>query len=146
MPGLSPEYAVERARAELGLDSSVPAHVHHVRCLDQSGADYFLVTLGTETATVGIVTLDAHTGELQGSASLPGLHGHLEVDEERARALAGGATSAELVWKPSAASLSPLYPLWEVRTEEGLVYVDQQGHVWTSLPEAGRGGAPRHRR
>jgi hypothetical protein len=142
MPGLPLEYAVKRARAALGLDPLVPAHAHHVRRLDRPGADYFLVTLGAETATVGIVTLDARTGELQGSASLPGLHGHFAVDEEQARAAAGGGTSAELVWCPSAASLSPLYPVWEVQTGEGLVYVDQQGNVWTSLPEAGRGGAP----
>lgn len=142
MTNVLPEDAIERARAALGLDPSVPAHARRVRRLDRPGTDYFLVTLGAETATVGIVTLDAYTGELQGSVSLPGVRGHFAVDEEQARAVAGGGASAELVWKPSAASLSPLYPVWEVRTEEGFVYVDQQGNVWTSLPEGGRGGAP----
>jgi hypothetical protein len=143
VPSLPLKDAEDRARAALGLNPSVSARARYVRRLDQRGADYFLVTLGAETATVGIVILDARTGELQNSVTLPGLRGHFEINEEQARKKAGGGTSAELVWRPSAASLSPLYPVWEVRKEEGFVYVDQKGSVWTSLQEAGRGGAPR---
>lgn len=131
---------MERARAALGLDRSVPARARLVRRLDRPGADYFLVTLGTEEACVGVVTLDARTGETRSSASLPGVRPCLGVDEEKARAIAGGLASAELVWKPSAASRSPLYPVWQVPTANGPVYVDQQGRLWSDLAAATQKG------
>ena len=61
---------------------------------------------------------------------------------EDARARAGRAGAAvRLVWRPSRASRSPLYPIWEVKAGSDLVYVDMTGRVWQDLEAGGRGGS-----
>ena len=44
--------------------------------------------------------------------------------------------SAELVWQPCQASLSPLYPLWRVSGATRSVFVDQQERCWVRLSAA----------
>lgn len=97
---------------------------------------YYLVVLGEERAPVAVGTVNRATGDVGSSARLAGLGPHLEVDAALARTLAGAPEKAraELVWRPSAASRSPLYPVWEVELPSGPVYVDQAGSVRHDLP------------
>jgi hypothetical protein len=44
--------------------------------------------------------------------------------------------SAQLVWQPCHASLSPLYPFWRVTGPHGTRFVDQQERCWNRLPDA----------
>jgi hypothetical protein len=123
-------------RAAVGVVSGVAGRAWPVRRLDRSGETYYLVVLGEERASVAVGTVDAATGEVGSSARLPGHGPHLEVDEVRARALAsaGETAGAELVWRPSAVSKSPLYPVWEVTLPSGTAYVDQAGSVRRDPP------------
>ena len=86
--------------------------------------------------------MDAVGGEVLSHASLPGSGPHLAVTALEARQQAGvtGIGTARLVWCPCRASFSILFPLWEVPTARGLVYIDQQGHLWTKLEAGGPGG------
>lgn len=65
----------------------------------------------------------------------------MSADRARALAGAGPADDAELVWMPSQASRSPLYPLWRVRAAGAWRYVRQQGQVFDTLAPAGPGGS-----
>jgi hypothetical protein len=97
---------------------------------------YYLVVLGDDGAAVAVGTVSAVTGDVGSSAHLPGRGPHIEIDAVRARALAGAGEKAvaELVWRPSLVSKSPLYPVWEVALPSGPVYVDQTGSVRRDPP------------
>ena len=118
-------------RAAVGAASGVAGRAWPVRRLDRPGETYYLVVLGDEGASVAVGTVNAETGDVSSSAHLPGRGPHLEVDAVRARALtnAGETAAAELVWRPSLVSKSPLYPVWEVALPSGPAYVDQAGSV-----------------
>jgi streptogramin lyase len=90
---------------------------------------------------VGIAAVDAASGDVTESASLPGTEPHELLDAAAALERSGLSPDrrAQLVWRPSAASRSPLYPLWQIGDGGETVYVDQQGRVWSSLDER-RGG------
>jgi hypothetical protein len=128
---LSADDAVARVRAAVSAADGVAGHAWPVRRLDRPGETYYLVVLGDEHASVAVGTVSAATGEVGSSAHLPGAGAHLAIDAERAKALAGAdeAARAELVWRPSLVSKSPLYPVWEVTLPTGAVYVDQAGSV-----------------
>ncbi len=140
--GVSGETAVERARAVLALSDRVPGHARYVERMDLPGIGYYLVVLGEESAAVGVAAVDGMTGEVISYASAAGARPHLPVNAARASELAGAAPVAapRLVWCPCRASQSMLSPIWEIRTTDGLIYVDQQGQVWTQLEPAGPGG------
>jgi hypothetical protein len=139
MAGLSAGDAVATARRELGLDDNVPGRAWPVRRLDRPGDVYYLVVFGDDNAAVAVAAVGAQSGEMRNSARVQGVRPHLTVDDARAAELAGAGAGAriELVWRPSPASRSPLYPLWLVQTGRGEVYVDQQGALWSEL-EPGR--------
>jgi hypothetical protein len=132
---LAPEEAVSRAREAAGVEEGVPGRAFHVRRLDRMGDAYYLVVFGEEGAAVAVATVGAASGEVGSSAELHGTGPHLEVDEARARELAGGGDDAatELVWRPSVVTKSALYPVWQVWLPDGLVYVSQSGEVTTEL-------------
>ncbi len=142
MSDLSPEEAITRARAATGVQQAVPARAWRVRRLDRTNDSYYLVVFGEDDAAVAVAAVGAAQGEIRSSASLPGHGPHLNVSMQEAakRAGLGDAAQTELVWQPSAASRSPFYPVWEVRTPDRVVYVDQQGSVWPDLHAAGPGG------
>lgn len=139
--GISENEAARRARAALELPEGTPARALRVRRLDQESADYYLVLLGDEHRPVGVVTVDIGRGDVGSRARLAGGGPHLSVEEAAARRLAGAAKSAaaQLVWQPSAASRSPLYPFWAIQDDSGESYVDQQGNVLRSLRSKGSG-------
>jgi hypothetical protein len=133
---VSDQDAVARVRAAVGASESVEGRAWRVRRLDRPGESYYLVVLGAEDASVAVGTVDATTGEVGSWARLEGCGTHLTVDGARARALAGAdeRADAELVWRPSPVTKSPLYPVWEVVLPSRLAYVDQAGTVRPDPP------------
>lgn len=126
--------AVAQTRRLLALPPSDEGSAWHVRRLDGQGA-YFLVHVAGRVAC-----LDAASGELLASAS--SARAPIAVTRETALSLAegGGPASAELVWKPCAATLSMFDPLWSVVRDGSAVFVDQRGKTWSSLQPKGPGG------
>jgi hypothetical protein len=130
---LSPAQAIERTRSLINLKGEGGA-AHFVRRLDADQSAYYLVVFTTH-----LVCIDAYSGELLSSAATGS--SPLRVSADQARQLAGRADArAELVWAPSAASLSMLDPVWSISTTSGAQYVDQRGRLWDSLPMKRPGG------
>ncbi len=142
MGEITSEEAIDRVREGLGVPPDVPGRAWHVRLLQRPGEAYWLVVLGRVDASVGVACVDPVTGEVWTSAELPGRAGHVTVDAAQAKSLAapGAPAEAEMVWMPCAASRSPLYPLWEIKTSDAVRYVDQQGRVWPDLRPGRPGG------
>ena len=91
--------------------------------------------------TLAVAAVAATDGDVRTSALLEGRGPHLTMPERGARALSNleEPVTAELVWKPCHASLSSLYPIWELRGGSRTRYVDQAGHVYDELVPAGPG-------
>ena len=135
MNELTDAEAISRARAITGSSLTGPAHAWRVERLDGAGEVYFLVILGNSSSPSGVCALDAHTGQELSSARLKGNRPHLTVDAAAALKIAniaGGHT--RLVWCPCQASMSPLYPFWEIVGSQQTAFVDQQGKRWDHLP------------
>lgn len=143
MTDISDGQAIDLARRSLGLDLTVPARVFEVTRLDQTERSYFLVIFGEEGASVAISAVDIKCADIQTSAVLNGERPHLAITSDAAvRVVAStSATQTDLVWQPCEASLSPLYPLWRVRSANSTSYVDLNGKIWRSLRAVGPGGA-----
>jgi len=141
-PDVAETDAIARAREQLELSDGTPARAFLVRRIDPPGGAYYLAVLGDPSAAIGIAAVDASSGEVTQWATLPGAGSYPLLDREAAirRAGASSASRAELVWRSSPASRSPLYPLWEIDTGDEVVYVDHAGRVWTSLEAGARGG------
>jgi hypothetical protein len=141
-PDIGETEAIARALERLALSDATPARAVLVSRLEPPGGAYYLVVLGDPSAAFGIAAVDASSGEVMQSADLPGAAPHPVLGREDAigRAGASSARRAELVWRSSPASRSPLYPLWQIDTGDKVVYVDHAGRVWSSL-EAGARGA-----
>ena len=137
MVELSANEAIARARKLLDIRSQVTARAFRTRRLDQPQGAYYLVLFGEDDATTAVATIDAVSGEAMSSAKLPGRGPHLCINQAQAIDLAGKGKDvhAEMVWKPSRATRSPLYPLWEVHDGTESVFVDQQGSLWQELDQ-----------
>jgi hypothetical protein len=137
----TPEDALSVARVAVGEDPAAPGRAWRVRRLDQPDRPYYLVVIGEQSAATAVAAVDAVSGETLSWATLPGQGPHLIVDAQAAvaRAGLGPAASAELVWQPSVLSRSPSYPFWQVREKGHVVYVDQNGCVWSDVEPAGHG-------
>lgn len=142
MPHLSKREAIDLARGRLGLKPGIRASVFPVLRTDSPDGVYYLLVFGEPEAAVGVAAVDVATGDVTTWATLPGTAPHKLIDAETASRRAGlrGKSRAQLVWKSSPGSRSPLYPLWQISTDEKTVYVDQQGMVWSSLEPPTRGG------
>jgi hypothetical protein len=129
--------AVVRALEWMGLPPTHSAAVHRVHRLDAPSSAYYLVQAGDR-----LVSLDEKTGEVLSSAR--GLRTSVVLEPTAALACGGlgSTTQIRLVWKPCAATLSMLDPVWEIRTDEHIVYVDQRGRHWETLPLKQPGGGP----
>ena len=139
---VSRDTAIERARVALGLDVRVPARAYYVERADRPGTPYYLVGFGDENRALGVAAVDGSTGEVSSCASVAGTEPHLPVTAARASELAGAAPidPPRLVWRPCRASQSMLSPIWEIRTANGVVFIDQQSRKWTQLEPAAPGG------
>jgi hypothetical protein len=129
------EKALEIARAATGVAPAVEGRALRVRRLDRPG-EYYLVVLDGEA----VAAVDVDRGETLSWAATERRHLAVEEDDARRLAAAGPTAQAELVWRSSAESRSPLYPIWAVSLGDSTVYVDQEGGVWQELRPAGRGG------
>ena len=136
MTSVSEDNAVARVRAAVDAPNGTADRAWPVRRLDRRGETYYLVVLGDADSSFAVGTVNPATGDVGSSARLSGGSPHLEVDAAQARALAGAGETAgaELVWRPSPMSKSPLYPFWEVELPDGPVYVDQAGSVRPGPP------------
>jgi len=130
------EEAVAQARRLLALPPSEEGKAWRVRRVDGQGA-HFLVHTGGQVACV-----DSASGALLTSAAAA--RPPVAITRETALALAalGDGASAELVWAPCAATLSMFDPLWSVALGDRVVFVDQRGKVWPTLPPKRPGGGP----
>jgi hypothetical protein len=142
VPKISDDEAREIARSHLGLPRHIPAGSWLVYRLDRLGEAYYLVLLGESTSSVGVATIDADSGSVLSSASLPGTQPIQFFDSSSALEAADlpPDTPRRLVWKPFRGSRSMSDPFWELRGSDALVYVDQRGRVWRSLERGIRGG------
>jgi len=124
------------ARRLLALPPSEEGNAWRVRRLDGGGA-YYLVHVADRIACI-----DADRSALLASATA--VHAPVAVSREAAvaRAGRGDAASAELVWKPSAATLSMFDPVWLIIGDDAVVFVDQRGKVWSALTPKRPGGGP----
>jgi hypothetical protein len=141
-PDIGETEAIARALEQLELSETTPARAALVSRRDPPGGAYYLVVLGDPSAALGIAAVDASSGEVTEWATLPGAGLHPVLDRNAAieRTGASSALRAELVWRSSPASRSPLYPLWEIDKGAEVVYVDHAGRVWPSLEPGARGG------
>jgi hypothetical protein len=136
---ISKEQAIKVAAAgaqTLGL----PAAAHLVERLDGQHP-YFLVHFGEPRGPGAAVMVDAVDGSVMARVAVECVERPWLMEEERAAEIAGCAPpwKARLVWKPSQATRSPFYPLWEVASATGRVWVDQSGRVSRDLSPAGPG-------
>jgi len=124
----------------LGLDSQSRVSSHRVEPLG-GGTPYYLVLAGTQEAPVAAAVVDARSAEIGISAKLSGATWPWLLSEDAAIARAGLAppVRTRLVWAPCTASLSPLYPLWEVSNGAERIFVDNSGRRWPVLTRAGPG-------
>lgn len=136
---ISEERAV-RAAADAAQVPGLPAAAHFVERLDGQHP-YFLVHFGDLGGLGAAVMVDAIDGSVMARAGVERVEQPWLIKEERAVEIAGCVqpVEARLVWKPSRATRSPFYPLWEVSTASGRVWVDQSGRVWRELTPAGPG-------
>ena len=137
---MTSDEAIARARDALADDAGVATAVL-VERLD-GRPPYWLVTIDDEQRTLAVAAI-GQDGEIVGAGrpSAPGRH--LATDAARARHLAGAASDAgvRLVWFASRASMSPLFPLWQVdRSDGSQAWVSSDGRVFDKRPQSGRGG------
>jgi hypothetical protein len=59
----------------------------------------------------------------------------LDRDAEYVLVQLGHPGKPEWVWRPSAYSRSPLYPMLHITTETGELFVDLAGAVYDTLPD-----------
>jgi hypothetical protein len=132
--------ATKLAAAVAHERGSAAAATHLVERLDK-GAPYFLVIFGKPDSPGTVVAVDALNGAILSSAQIERVKSPWLLEKAEAVKLAGGdqPLAARLAWAPSRASLSPFYPLWELTSESGRVYVDHSGKLWHDLPPAGPG-------
>lgn len=138
---LSETAATQIARTYAHTDAALPASAYHVRRVD-GGHDYYLVVCGEGENAQAEVTIDAETGKVLSVARLSGSGSTIRIDAATAIAHTGLGfnATADLVWCPCHASMSPLYPLWEVQDGGRTMFVDQAGAVWQELLPGGPGG------
>lgn len=131
--------AIQIVQEALELDS--PGRASKVQYLDGRRGYYYLVVLGDDEHSLAVAVVEASDGVVNTAARLPGENPHPQVGKTDAVSLSGlgEVNSVELVWKPCAASLSKLYPLWEVKNSTDTRYVDHAGNVHRKLTPAGPG-------
>ena len=123
--------AIALARATVGAADDVPALPFPVRRLDRD-AEYVLVQLGHPGAPGWVAAIDPAQGEVMTWAANPSGESTAPTRSASGRDRGQG----EWVWRPSAHSRSPLYPLLHITTEKEELFIDLAGAVYDTLPEA----------
>jgi hypothetical protein len=125
------ESAIELARQAVGAGRNVPASAVTVRRLDRPDAEYVLVQLGEPRTAGWIAAVDVKSRDVMSWAANPSGAPTTPTPPT-------GHREAEFVWRPSAVSRSPLYPLLRITTEDGQRFVDLAGRTYIELVD-GRG-------
>lgn len=123
--------AIALARATVGAAEDVPAVPLPVRRLDRD-AEYVLVQLGHPGEPGWVAAIDPAHDEVMTWAANPS--GEPTAPTRAASDRPRG--EVEWVWRPSAHSRSPLYPLLHITTETGELFIDLAGAVYDTLPDA----------
>jgi hypothetical protein len=118
----------------------LPVAAHLVERLDGQHP-YFLVHFGEPGGAGAAIMVDAVDGSVMARAAVERVEQPWLIKKERAVEIAGCAQPGEarLVWTPSRATRSPFYPLWEISTASGRVWVDQSERMWRELTPPGQG-------
>jgi hypothetical protein len=123
--------AAALARAAVGAADDVPAETVPVRRLDRD-ASYVLVRLGRPGEAGWVAAVDPLASDVMtwarnesGASTVPTEDPEYE-----------GVLDRELVWRPSAQSRSPLYPLLRLVKSGGEVFIDVAGTVATEVSDA----------
>jgi hypothetical protein len=137
---ISPIEAQGVAEPVAHLQAGAMVTVDLVERLD-GGNPYYLVVFGDPGYAGAIIAVDALQGQISSSAQLQRVERPWILDKGKAIELAGYTQPAvaRLVWKPSRATLSPFYPLWEITGETKPIYIDRTGKTWDHLAPAGPG-------
>ena len=122
--------AIALARATVGAADDVPAVFFRVRRLDRD-AEYVLVQLGHPGKPGWLAAIDPAQDEVMTWAANPSGESTAPTRSDSDRS--GG--EVEWVWRPSAYSRSPLYPILRITTETGELFVDLAGAVYDTLPD-----------
>ena len=142
MTHIAPDQAIANGRRKLDLENLVPARAWLVHRLDDPSQSYYLIAFGEPSAAIGVCTINAQSGEMMSSATLPGSEPYRILDAPIARRAAGLPmdAAARLVWKSFPGSRSMLDPVWQLAGYGQTVYVDQRQKIWHSLEGSARGG------
>ena len=125
MPEPLNETAVALVRAAVGAPPEAAARTFGVRRLDRD-ASYVLVQLGSPGQPGWVAAVDPGAGDVMTWAANPS--GRSSVPTVPTTGFEPvGTGENELVWRPSAASRSPLYPLLRMVTAAGEVFLDLNG-------------------
>jgi hypothetical protein len=130
-----------RALAAEAMQTRVDdSSAHLVERLDGQNP-YYLIFFGGQGGPGATVTLDAVSKTILSRARINRVERPWLIEKEQAAASAGFVKpfEARLVWTPCRATRSMFYPLWELTSTSGLVYVNQLGQVWHKLTPAGPG-------
>ena len=132
---ISETEAIDIAYEFLGIQENKDAFGYLVWRLDQLDKAYWLVMIGSQQSIHTVANVDAASGALLEWANLSEPNTWSLLTPEQVSTFIGDIEVQEmrLVWKPCQASLSPLYPLWEVRITGNIIYVDHQGKIWHEL-------------
>lgn len=122
--------AIALARATVGAADDVPAVFVPVRRLDRD-AEYVLVQLGHPGEPGWVAAIDPAQDEVMTWAANPSGESTAPIRSESDRP----DGEVEWVWRPSAHSRSPLYPILRITTETGELFVDLAGAVYDTLPD-----------
>jgi len=128
----SANFEVAHGRSHFhSLLAANPAVFVPVRKLDRD-AKYVLVRLGRPGEAGWVAAIDPAQDEFMTWAANPS--GESTAPTGSASDRSGG--EVEWVWRPSAYSKSPLYPILRITTETGELFVDLAGAVYDTLPDA----------
>ena len=132
MAGRITEAQATALAAEAAQSSGAESSSHLVERLQEPNPYYLIFFGGPGGPGAGVARGISTAGRVE----RPWL-----IEKEQAASKAGCAKPFEgrLVWTPCRATRSPFYPLWELSSASGLVYVDQLGQVWHKLEPAGPG-------
>ena len=126
-----------------------------VRRLDREHTYYYLVPFNVKGQTHVVVIVDAVDGRFKEFSPLrpPGIFPGVKsaqaekivIDYLRSHAITYASPAAPpcLVWKPCKQTQSPYAPLWCIRINEILWFVDQDGRLHTQITDLSiKGGGP----
>ena len=133
-------------KALRGAKVGTPIPVKNLRV--KSKPFYYLVPFEKNNRTSLVVMINAYYGNYLGSSVVDKPKGYLAVKERAAtnrvvkalKARRKKVDKAHLVWKPSVLSWDPFEPVWKIKLNGRVRYVNQQKKVASQMKRARMGG------